>query len=103
MEPAEGIDDGMLWEPCLIDGHKAVRINRGHPYYHKVYVPNLSSGVTVQGMDSLLWALCAAELGTVNEATKRHFTELRYEVSRLLRRLVDHLPEPDLESNDNDT
>ena len=103
VEPAEGIDDGMLWEPCLIDGHKAVRINRGHPYYHKVYVPNLSSGVTVQGMDSLLWALCAAELGTVNEATKRHFTELRYEVSRLLRRLVDHLPEPDLESNDNDT
>ena len=103
VEPTEGIDDGMLWEPCIIDGHKAVRINRGHPYYHKVYVPNFSSGVTVQGMDSLLWALCAAELGTVNEATKRHSGELRYEVSRLLRRLVDDLPEPDLESDDNNT
>lgn len=103
VEPTEGIDDGMLWEPCLIDEHKAVRINKGHPYYHKVYVPNLSSGVTVQGMDSLLWALCAAELGTVNDATKRYFGELRYEVSRLLRRLVDDLPEPDLESDDDNT
>jgi len=98
--PVDGIDDGMLWEPALIDGHKAVRINTGHDYYHKVYVPNLSSGVTVQGMDSLLWALCAAELGTVNEASKRHFAELRFEVSRLLRTLVVDLPEPDLESND---
>jgi len=100
VEPAEGIDDGMLWEPCIIDSHKAVRINTGHPYYHKVYVPNLSSGVTVQGMDSLLWALSMAELGTVNEASKRHFAELRFEVSRLLRRLVDDLPEPDVDADD---
>ena len=97
VEAVESIDDGMLWEPCLIDTHKAVRINRGHPYYHKVYVPNLASNVTIQGMDSLLWAICAAELGTINEATKRHFSELRFEVSRLLRRLVEDLPEPDVE------
>jgi glucokinase len=38
-------------------------INTGHPYYHKVYIPNLASGVTIQGMDSLLWALAEAELG----------------------------------------
>ena len=103
VEPVDGIDDGMLWDPCIIDGHKAVKINTGHPYYHKVYVPNFSSGVTVQGMDSLLWALCAAEFGTVNEASKRHFSELRFEVSRLLRRLVDDLPEPDLENGDNNS
>ena len=100
VEPAESIDDGMLWEPCIIDGHKAVRINTGHPYYHKVYVPNLASGVIVQGMDSLLWALCLAELGTINEATKRHFSEMRFEVSRLLRRLVDDMPEPESEEDD---
>ena len=94
VQPVDGIDDGMLWEPALIDGHKAVRINTGHPYYHKVYVPNLTSGVTIQGMDSLLWALCAAEMGTTTEATKRLFSELRFEVSRLLRRLVEDLPEP---------
>ena len=88
------------WLLCIIDGHKAVRINTGHPYYHKVYVPNLNSGVTVQGMDSLLWALSMAELGTVNEASKRHFSELRFEVSRLLRRLVDDLPEPEVGADD---
>lgn len=100
VEPVDSIDDGMLWEPCIIDGHKAVRINSGHPYYHKVYVPNLASGVTVQGMDSLLWALCLAELGTINEATARYFSELRFEVSRLLRRLVDDLPDPEVEADD---
>lgn len=98
--PVASIDDGLLWEPALIDGHKAVRINTGHDYYHKVYAPNLSSGVTVQGMDSLLWAICAAELGTVNEASKRHFAELRFEVSRLLRALVADLPEPAVDIND---
>jgi hypothetical protein len=92
----DSLDDGLLWEPCLIDMHHAVRINTGHPYYHKVYVPNLTSGVTIQGMDSLIWALCEAELGTINEATKYHLNELRFEVSRLLRKLVADLPEPEL-------
>lgn len=97
VQPADSIDDGILWAPAIIDGHHAVRVNTGHPYYHKVYVPNLASDVTVQGMDSLLWALVEAELGTINEATKTHFEELRFEVSRLLRKLVEDLPEPDLE------
>lgn len=97
VQPADSIDDGMLWAPAIIDSHHAVRVNTGHPYYHKVYVPNLSSDVTVQGMDSLLWALVEAELGTINEATKTHFEELRFEVSRLLRKLVEDLPEPELE------
>ncbi|HHL3493506.1 TPA: ATP-binding protein [Legionella pneumophila] len=97
IQPSESIDDGILWAPAIIEGHHAVRINTGHPYYHKVYVPNLSSDVTIQGMDSLLWALIEAELGTINEATKTHFEELRFEVSRLLRKLVEDLPEPDLD------
>jgi hypothetical protein len=95
VQPVDSIQDGLLWEPALIEGHHAVRINTGHPYYYKVYTPNLVSGVTVQGMDSLLWALCEAELGTINQATKQYFSELRFEVSRLLRRLVDDLPEPE--------
>ena len=53
----------------------------------------------VQGLDSLLWALCSAELANVNEENKRNFEEMRYEVSRVLRRLVDDLPEPIDESN----
>jgi len=95
VQPTDGIPDGLLWEPALIDGHHAVRINTGHPYYYKVYSPNIVSGVTIQGMDSLLWALSEAELGTVNQYTKQHFSELRFEVSRLLRRLVEDLPEPE--------
>jgi len=97
VQPADSIDDGMLWAPAIIDGHHAVRVNTGHPYYSKVYVPNLSSDVTVQGMDALLWALVEAELGTINESTKTHFEELRFEVSRLLRKLVEDLPEPELD------
>ncbi len=77
-------------------GIVGVRLNLGHPYYHKVYVPNLAEGVTVQGMDALLWGLSVAELNCVSETTKGNFSELRYEVSRNLRKLVEDLPEPSL-------
>lgn len=101
VSPVDSLEDGLLWEPCLIDKHHAVRINTNHPYYHKVYIPNLSSGVTIQGMDSLLWAICEAELGTINEVTEYHLKELRYEVSRILRRLVEDLPEPEINNDSN--
>jgi len=96
VQPVNSIDDGLLWQPALIDGHHAVQINTGHPYYHKVYVPNLASGVTVQGMDSLMWAIAEAEIGATTDNTKKHFRELRFEISRLLRELVEDLPEPDM-------
>ena len=74
--------------------HKAVRINTQHPYYHKVYVPNYNDSVTVQGLDSLLWALCVAELSTTCDSYSNLFSDMRFEVSRILRRLVEGLPEP---------
>jgi hypothetical protein len=99
VQPAPELEDGMLWKPTLIEDeqgnkHQGVALNTGHQYYQKVYVPNLSSGVTVQGMDSLLWALGVAELKASNEATHRHFNDLRYEISRILRLLVEDLPDP---------
>jgi Histidine kinase-, DNA gyrase B-, and HSP90-like ATPase len=94
VQPADSIDDGLLWEPCLIDGNCGVRINTSHPYYGKVYIPNLAQGVTIQGMDALLWGLSVAELNCVSNETKSTFGELRYEVSRSLRKLVQDLPEP---------
>ena len=100
VQPIESLDDGFLWAPALVDGHHAVQINTGHSYYHKVYVPNILSDVTVQGLDSLLWALVEAELGTINPATKNHFEELRFEVSRLLRKLVEDLPEPAMDDEE---
>ena len=99
VQPAEVVEDGMLFEPAMIERHKAVRINTQHPYYHKIYVPNLNSSVTVQGMDSLLWALCVAELSATTDKTAEAFTDMRYEVSRILRKLVENLPEPELEED----
>jgi|HubBroStandDraft_6_1064221.scaffolds.fasta_scaffold18201_3 hypothetical protein len=96
VQPVPSIDDGLLWEPCIIDGHHGVRINTGHAYYYKVYVPNLASGVTIQGMDSLLWALSEAEIGATTDTTRKHFKELRFEIARLLRNLVEDLPDPDM-------
>jgi hypothetical protein len=100
IQPVDGLDENVLFEPAIIDGHKAVRINTAHPYYHKVYVPNLSQGVTVQGMDSLLWGLCVAEYSTISDTTAKHFEEMRFEVSRLLRKLVEDLPEPELDEDE---
>lgn len=94
VQPSDSLQDGLLWEPAFIGGNQAVRINTGHPYYHRVYIPNKKSGVTVQGLDSLMWGLCAAELGNVSESSQRNFEEMRYEVSRILRRLAEDLPEP---------
>ena len=101
VEPADDVVDGVLFEPALIEMHKAVRINTGHPYYHKVYVPNLQDSITVQGLDSLLWALCVAELTTTTSGTKEVFNDMRREVSHILRKLVEGLPEP-VESEDAD-
>jgi hypothetical protein len=104
VQPVDGIDDGLLWQPAFIEQHQAVQINTGHDFYNKVYVPNIQSqkgsSITIQGIDSLLWALAVSELKAVNEATKNHFDELRYEVSRILRKLVQDLPDPDLDEND---
>jgi hypothetical protein len=98
VQTVDSIDDGLLWAPAFIDGHCAVNINRGHPYYTKVYVPNLQpdkGDVTIQGMDALLWGLSVAELNCISDQTKATFEELRYEVSRNLKKLVEDLPEPE--------
>ena len=99
IQPAEDVEDGLLFEPAMIERHKAVRINTQHPYYHKVYVPNLSSSVTVQGMDSLLWALCVAELSATTDKTAEAFMDMRYEVTRILRKLVESLPDPEADED----
>jgi hypothetical protein len=99
VQAVESITSGLLFEPGLIEQKRAVRINMSHPYYHKIYVPNLKSSVTVQGMDSLLWALAVAELSAMRVETREHFGDLRYEMSRILAKLVDTLPEPDVEQN----
>lgn len=99
VQPVDGITNGLLFQPALVEQHRAVQINTSHPYYHKVYIPNLNRSVTMQGLDSLLWALAVAELSTVQDSTAEMFRDMRYEVSRILEKLVETLPEPDIGQN----
>ena len=94
VQPADDVMDGMLFEPGIIEGHRAVRINTQHAYYERMYLPNLDRSVTIQGLDALLWALCVAELSTTADATEEAFKDMRFEVSRILRKLAEALPEP---------
>ena len=99
IKPIGSITNGLLFEPAIVEGHKAVHINTSHPYYHKVYVPNLARSVTIQGMDSLLWALAVAEYSTIDSTTIGAFTDMRFEVSKILRTLVEALPEPTVDGD----
>lgn len=94
--PVESIESGMLWEPTIVEGKHAVSINQSHPYYSKVYAPVLDNHVLVTGMDALLWALSEAEMGTYNEETKEQYEDMRIQVSRILKKLVNDLPDPDV-------
>lgn len=93
--PVDSVEVGGLWEPSIIEGHHAVLINKNHPYYQKIYYPVLQQSVLVTGMDALLWALAEAELSTFNDETRELYEEIRIQVSRVLKKLVADLPEPD--------
>lgn len=94
--PVESIDNGILWAPTIADGKHAVEINMGHPYYQKVYFPILQQNVLVTGLDSLLWALAEAELSTFNEETREQYEDMRFLVSKCLKKLVADLPDPEV-------
>ena len=95
MIPVPSIDDGMLWNPCIVDQKHAVEINQSHPYYQKIYYPVLDQSNMVTGMDALLWALAEAELSTFNDDTKEQYEDMRIQVSRYLKKLIADLPEPE--------
>lgn len=96
--PVQTLDDGQLWNPCIVDGGKhAVELNQSHPYYQKVYFPVLGQNVMITGMDALLWALAESELATFNAETKEQFEDMRIQVSRYLKKLVADLPDPEPE------
>lgn len=94
--PVDSLDEGQLWNPCIVDGGKhGVELNRSHPYYQKIYYPILQQNVMVTGMDALLWALAEAELSTFNEETKEQYEDMRIQVSRFLKKLIADLPDPE--------
>lgn len=97
--PVDTIESGMLWEPSIVDGNHAVAINQSHAYYSKVYAPVLDNNVLITGMDALLWALSEAEMSTYNEDTKEQYEDMRIQVSRILKKLVNDLPDPEVDDN----
>lgn len=97
IESVDELPEGLLYSPTYIGKNPGVLINMSHPYYEKVYLPSRTPGMTIQAIDSLLWALASAEFRTTRDSTRRMFEDIRYDVSKALRRLVEDLPEPDLE------
>ena len=100
VEAVDDINSGALYEPTLRSsgdsGHvAAVRINRHHDFYQKIYQRARSSGFAVQGMDLLLWAFAVAEQNNTNEELDIIFEDLREEVSGNLRKLLRDLELPD--------
>lgn len=97
--PVNSIESNMLWEPSIVDGKHAVAINQSHEYYSKVYAPVLDNPILVTGMDALLWALAEAELSTYNNETKEQYYDMRVLVSKIIKKLVNDLPDPALEKD----
>ena len=68
-----------------------------------MYFPLLEQNVLVSGLDSLLWALAAAENATVNEKTKRSYEDFRIKVSMQLKTLLEDLPDAEVEEENADS
>ncbi len=101
--PVDNIESGLLWEPAIVENNHAVQINQSHDYYKKIYAPNIENNTLIVGMDSLLWSLAEAELSTYNEETREQYEDMRILVSRILKKLVTDLPDPDFaEPNQNE-
>ena len=94
---SDTLDEGLLWEPTVVDTKQAVLINTGHPFYERVYVPNKGNGVAIQGLDFLLWALCEAEWAVMTDDEREHMQAVRREVSRVTRKLALELPDVHVE------
>ena len=96
----EMLATGSLWEPGLISGNKAVKLNTSHEYYEKVYYPNIErSPVTVEAIDYLIYSLGMAELDALSEEYKDTLEDIRIEVSKLLRILTRNLPDLPVEDS----
>jgi hypothetical protein len=50
-------------------------------------------------MDSLMWALAVAELTAYHDEVSEHFKDMRFELAKILSKLVEGLPEPELNEN----
>ena len=105
VEAVDTITSGDLWEPALrsassINHQFAVRLNKNHDFYQKIYLRAIDYPHQVHGMDLLLWALSTAEQQYVNEELQTLFEDLRNEVSNNLRKLLRDVDLPEISDDD---
>lgn len=94
--PRENLDDGVLWTPTINNNHHSVMINSTHPFYQKVYYPNRNNRDVISALDYMLWALSETEWGLQTTGLKDHFQDFKINVSRILKSLVNELPDPEV-------
>jgi hypothetical protein len=99
VDAVDDITSGELWVPAFRSagstGHvPAVRINKHHDFYQKIYLRAGSSGYAIQGMDLLLWAFAVAEIDHTNPDMQPVFEDIREVVSSNLRKLLRSVPMP---------
>ena len=96
---APSLDGQALWEPALIEGKHAVKLNESHPFYKKIYGPNLSNNLVIEALDDIFWSLAEASFSTCDSACIENYEDLRHLVSRKLKTLVEDLPDPELDED----
>lgn len=90
----EGVESP-LWKPGMQGNKHTAFINTDHAFYGKVY-SRIQDNDVIAGIDYLLWAISEAELTTYSSEVKEQYEDMRYNASRILKKLVDALPDVDM-------
>lgn len=102
VSPVDGIPSGALWEPCLnsetdTNHSTGVHLNKQHDFYIKVY-SQATSGISIEGLDLLIWALSAAEHKNTDQELANMWEDIRDEVSSNLKKLLRSIDMPTSQS-----
>lgn len=95
VQPVPQLEDGLLWKPDLTPDHAGIRalLNEGHAFYVRAFLGKTSDENVIHALNYFIWALTQAEMNSISSNVKQQFEDMRYEVSRSLRRLAETLPE----------
>lgn len=101
VEAVTTITNGHLWEPAYrsvgsADHVPGVQLNKHHDFYQKIYQRAAANGYAVEGMDLLLYAFAMAEQNNTDPELEPVFEDIREEISANLRKLLRHMPDPEL-------
>lgn len=97
MDTAETLDNGYLWEPRMTNGQQGVILNKSHPFYQRVYVPLMNSGIATKGLDMVFWSLASLSYDAEFDLSEHQMDDLIELMTRKLKRLARTLPEPILD------